>query len=96
MLTGQKTQAEAPAFCSIARSERLTCPLQDEATGETKIGLSYDRLCQTVSVGNRILIADGTIVITVEEILNDKELRGKASALVLQALEVAVYMNIIH
>ena len=44
---------------------------------ETKIGLSYAKLCQSVKTGNRILIADGTIVIEVLEILSDTELKGK-------------------
>lgn len=44
---------------------------------ETKIGLSYSKLCQSVQTGNRILIADGTIVIEVLEILSDTELKGK-------------------
>lgn len=45
-------------------------------TGETKIGLSYDKLCQTMKPGSRILIADGTLAIEVLEILNDKEVGG--------------------
>jgi pyruvate kinase len=45
-------------------------------TGETKIGLSYAKLCQSVKPGNTILIADGAISIEVQQILNDKELRG--------------------
>ncbi|KAJ1479374.1 pyruvate kinase [Baffinella frigidus] len=44
---------------------------------ETRIGISYDKLCQSVDPGNRILIADGTIVIEVKEILNGTTLRGK-------------------
>ena len=43
---------------------------------ETRIGLSYDKLCQSVKPGNRILIADGTISLRVEEILSDRELRA--------------------
>ena len=43
---------------------------------ETRIGLSYAKLCQSVKVGNRILIADGTVVIEVKEIVNDTTLRG--------------------
>ena len=38
---------------------------KDEATGETVIGLSYDKLCQFVKPGNTILMSDGTITITV-------------------------------
>jgi pyruvate kinase len=49
---------------------------KDEATGETRIGLSYDKLCQSVKVGNRILLADGSLSIQVDEILSDHELRG--------------------
>jgi Pyruvate kinase, barrel domain len=61
-------------------SHRLFPCFQDEATGETRIGLSYDRLCQTIKVGNSILIADGTIVIEVLEILSEKTLLGKVWA----------------
>eukprot|EP00798_Chlamydomonas_sp_ICE-L_P024511 gene24511-10113_t len=43
---------------------------------ETRIGLSYDKLCTSVSVGNKILLADGTISIRIEEILSATELRG--------------------
>ncbi|GLC61308.1 hypothetical protein PLESTB_001741900 [Pleodorina starrii] len=49
---------------------------KDEATGETKIGLSYDKLCTSVQQGNKILLADGSISIVVEEILTTKLLRG--------------------
>ncbi|KAJ1479369.1 pyruvate kinase [Baffinella frigidus] len=44
---------------------------------ETRIGLSYGKLCQSVSPGKRILIADGTIVIEVAEILSETTLKGK-------------------
>ncbi|KAJ1479372.1 pyruvate kinase [Baffinella frigidus] len=44
---------------------------------ETRIGLSYGKLCQSVKVGNQILIADGTIVIEVKEILSETTLKGK-------------------
>ncbi|KAF5842973.1 pyruvate kinase [Dunaliella salina] len=44
--------------------------------GETRIGLSYDKLCQSVKPGNLILLADGSISIRVDEILSEKELRG--------------------
>jgi pyruvate kinase len=47
-----------------------------EAGGETRIGLSYDKLCQSVKPGNRILLADGSISIQVDQILSDTELRG--------------------
>eukprot|EP00798_Chlamydomonas_sp_ICE-L_P001363 gene1363-32726_t len=50
---------------------------KDESTGETKIGISYAKLCQSVQPGYRILISDGTLVIQVLEILSDTELRGK-------------------
>jgi pyruvate kinase len=43
---------------------------------ETRIGLSYAKLCQGVKPGNRILLADGSISITVDEILSPTELRG--------------------
>lgn len=49
---------------------------KDDSTGETRIGLSYDKLCQSVKPGNRILLADGSISIQVDEILSDTELRG--------------------
>ena len=44
---------------------------------ETRIGLSYAGLCQSVAPGKRILLADGTISIEVEEILSPTELRGR-------------------
>ncbi|KAG2439977.1 hypothetical protein HXX76_004095 [Chlamydomonas incerta] len=50
---------------------------KDEATGETKIGISYAKLCQSVSVGSRILVADGSLTIEVLEILSTTELRGR-------------------
>ena len=43
---------------------------------ETRIGLSYARLCQSVGPGNDILLADGTITIRVDEVLSATELRG--------------------
>jgi hypothetical protein len=45
--------------------------------GETKIGISYAKLCQSVKPGNIILIADGAISIEVVEILSEKELKGE-------------------
>jgi len=44
---------------------------------ETRIGLSYDKLCQSIAPGKRILLADGTISIEVVEILSATELRGR-------------------
>eukprot|EP00961_Rhodomonas_salina_P109877 1478742-Rhodomonas_salina.1 len=44
---------------------------------ETRIGLSYGRLCSSVKAGNRILVADGSVVIEVVEILNERELKGR-------------------
>ncbi len=44
---------------------------------QTRIGLSYDKLCQSITPGKRILLADGTISIEVEEILSATELRGR-------------------
>ena len=41
---------------------------------ETRIGLSYAKLCQSVSPGSRILIADGTITIRVDKILSATEI----------------------
>lgn len=43
---------------------------------ETRIGLSYPELCNSLSPGDRILIADGSISITVDKILSQTELRG--------------------
>lgn len=43
---------------------------------ETRIGLSYARLAQTVTPGGKILLADGTISIEVTEIISDTEVRG--------------------
>mmetsp|Transcript_51872 Transcript_51872/g.108388 ORF Transcript_51872/g.108388 Transcript_51872/m.108388 type:complete len:557 (-) Transcript_51872:10-1680(-) len=44
---------------------------------ETRIGLSYDKLCQSVMPGNRLLLADGSVVIEVVEILSATELKGR-------------------
>ena len=49
---------------------------KDEKTGETKIGISYAKLCASIKVGGVILIADGAISIEVVKILNDRELLG--------------------
>lgn len=38
---------------------------KDESSRETKIGLSYAKLCQDVKVGGRILLADGSVGIKV-------------------------------
>jgi pyruvate kinase len=43
---------------------------------ETRIGLSYPKLCQSVSVGNQILLADGSITIRVDEVLSATEVQG--------------------
>ena len=43
---------------------------------ETRIGLSYAKLCQSVKPGNNILIADGSISIKVNSIVSDTELKG--------------------
>mmetsp|Transcript_24731 Transcript_24731/g.44566 ORF Transcript_24731/g.44566 Transcript_24731/m.44566 type:complete len:725 (-) Transcript_24731:218-2392(-) len=50
---------------------------KDEATGETKIGISYAKLCQHVKPGNKILIADGSLSIEITEVMSDVELRGR-------------------
>ena len=44
---------------------------------ETKIGCSYAKLCQSVKPGNKLLFADGSLVIEVVEILDDRNLKGK-------------------
>eukprot|EP00294_Goniomonas_avonlea_P005538 CAMPEP_0114562686 /NCGR_PEP_ID=MMETSP0114-20121206/12670_1 /TAXON_ID=31324 /ORGANISM="Goniomonas sp, Strain m" /LENGTH=780 /DNA_ID=CAMNT_0001748405 /DNA_START=69 /DNA_END=2407 /DNA_ORIENTATION=+ len=44
---------------------------------ETKIGLSYDKLCSSVAVGGTILLGDGTISLRVTEIIDDVELRAE-------------------
>ena len=45
--------------------------------GETRIGLSYSKLCSSVQAGNRILLADGSISIEAEAVLSATELRGR-------------------
>ena len=54
-------------------------PLPPQNETETRIGLSYDKLCQTLKPGNRILLSDGTISIEVVKILSPTELLGKVS-----------------
>ena len=44
---------------------------------ETRIGLSYSGLCKSMKPGQRILIADGSIIIEVAEIISPTELRGR-------------------
>jgi Pyruvate kinase, barrel domain len=72
------SDADTPLF--LLHFIAALCPrFQDEATGETRIGMSYAKLCESVSPGNRILIADGTIVIEVLEILSATEVKGKVN-----------------
>jgi pyruvate kinase len=59
-----------------------------DSTG-TRIGLSYAKLCSSVAKASRILLADGTISIEVEEILSDTELKGR----VLNSQELGKHMN---
>ena len=49
---------------------------KDAANGETHIGLSYDKLCSSVKPGSKILLADGSISIRVDEITSARTLRG--------------------
>jgi pyruvate kinase len=44
---------------------------------ETRIGLSYTKICFSLTPGDHILIADGTISIIVQEIVTATTLRGK-------------------
>lgn len=44
---------------------------------ETRIGLSYAKLCTSVSPGDRILLAEGAVAITVRKILSPTELLGQ-------------------
>lgn len=60
-----------------AVGDRYTSFEGHKTAEETRIGLSYDKLCQSVVPGNRILLADGTISIEVVEIISATELRGK-------------------
>ncbi len=68
----------ASCLCAKPHSA-FTCspPVACVRAGETKIGISYAKLCQSVAPGKRILIADGTLSIEVLEILSDTELRGR-------------------
>ena len=43
---------------------------------ETRIGLSYAKLCESVKPGNNILIADGSISIKVDKIESETVLKG--------------------
>lgn len=54
-----------------------TTPFRSHSPGETRIGISYEKLCQSVAPGKRILISDGTLSIEVLEILSETELRGR-------------------
>eukprot|EP00982_Pelagococcus_subviridis_P010179 30973-Pelagococcus_subviridis.AAC.22 len=44
---------------------------------ETKIGCSYAKLCESLKPGNKMLFADGSLVIEVTEILDERNLKGK-------------------
>lgn len=44
---------------------------------ETRIGISYSKLCESVAPGNRILMADGSLSVEVLEVLSATELRGR-------------------
>jgi pyruvate kinase len=48
---------------------------KDSVTGETVIGCSYAGLASTVSPGDRILFADGMVVLSVVDIVDDKNVR---------------------
>ena len=50
---------------------------KDEKTGETVVGCSYAKLAQSVKPGNRILWADGSIVMEVLKIVDDKSVLCK-------------------
>lgn len=43
---------------------------------ETRIGLSYAKLCSSISPGDRILLADGSVAITIQKILSPTEVLG--------------------
>lgn len=45
---------------------------------ETRIGISYDRLCHVLSPGDHILLQDGTIAVEVMEIVCPTVLKGRA------------------
>jgi pyruvate kinase len=57
---------------------------------ETRIGVSYAKLCRSVSAGSRILLADGSITIVVNEILSSTELKGT----VLNTMELGQRKNV--
>ncbi|KIY96424.1 pyruvate kinase [Monoraphidium neglectum] len=48
-----------------------------DSDGVAHIGISYDKLCQSLKPGNIIKVSDGTLSIVVEEILGDKQLCGR-------------------
>lgn len=50
---------------------------KDEVTGVTHIGLSYANLCQSMTPGRIILIADGAISIEVVSVTSETELLGR-------------------
>jgi pyruvate kinase len=47
------------------------------SAGITKVGISYDKLCQSLKPGNIIKMADGSLAVEVLEILSEKELKGR-------------------
>jgi hypothetical protein len=51
------------AMTSLYRAHQLldTIPATTRCAGVTRIGISYDKLCSSVSPGKRILMADGAV-----------------------------------
>ena len=50
----------------------LTTDYDHKSTGE-KLGCTYAKLPTSVHAGNQILVADGSLVLEVQKVLNDKE-----------------------
>lgn len=67
----------APQLCMSNRFAYSTLLVWLQPTGETKIGISYEKLCQSLKPGNVVKMADGSLSVEVLEILNDKELKAR-------------------
>jgi pyruvate kinase len=77
MLRGGKIALEAGQSVIIeAVGDKYTEFQGYKTAEETRIGLSYPSLCQSVSNGSQILLADGSITIRVERILSATEIQG--------------------
>lgn len=61
---------------AVSGTPELCCPILLLHAGVAEIGISYEKLAQSVSPGNMIKIADGGLSVQVTEVLDAKRVRG--------------------